>query len=110
MTILKTDRRQINLLYDTLRILEENGKTPADVRFVANGEECGTWEQFSYQADRCYPDCWHGPFVANWLIIVGDNWWLERGECSGSEWWEFKTLPQKPAEGGPLKVWAREPD
>ena len=30
------------------------------------------------------------------LVVVGDNWWLERHEYDGSEWWEFKTLPQPP--------------
>lgn len=30
------------------------------------------------------------------LKIVGDNWWLERHEYDGAEWFEFKTLPQKP--------------
>lgn len=27
------------------------------------------------------------------LKIVGDNWWLERAEYDGKEWWEFKTMP-----------------
>jgi len=34
--------------------------------------------------------------VAKDLVIVGEDWWLERCEYNGSEWWEFKTLPVKP--------------
>ena len=30
------------------------------------------------------------------LFVVGADWWLERHEYDGSEWWEFKTLPTKP--------------
>lgn len=26
-------------------------------------------------------------------MVVGDDWWLERHEYDGSEWWEFKRLP-----------------
>lgn len=29
-------------------------------------------------------------------MIVGDDWWMERHEYDGSEWWEFKELPKKP--------------
>ena len=32
------------------------------------------------------------------LLIVGDDWWLERHEYDGAEWWEFKTLPCEPFE------------
>jgi len=27
---------------------------------------------------------------------VGDDWWLERHEYDGSEWWVFQKLPIKP--------------
>jgi hypothetical protein len=29
------------------------------------------------------------------IIVVGKDWWLERHEYDGSEWWEFKTMPDK---------------
>jgi len=32
--------------------------------------------------------------VALDLVVVGDDWWLERYEYDGKEWWEFKTLPR----------------
>lgn len=28
--------------------------------------------------------------------MAGDDWWLERAEYDGSEWWKFKTLPVEP--------------
>jgi hypothetical protein len=30
------------------------------------------------------------------LEIVGDDWWLERHEYDGAEWWEYKTKPSMP--------------
>lgn len=30
------------------------------------------------------------------LVVVGADWWLERNEYNGSEWWEYMTLPQPP--------------
>ena len=27
------------------------------------------------------------------LIIIGKDWWLERDEYDGSEWWKFLTMP-----------------
>ena len=32
------------------------------------------------------------------LKIVGEDWWLERNEYDGSEWWEFKQKSLKPLE------------
>jgi hypothetical protein len=32
------------------------------------------------------------------LVIVGWNWWLERAEYDGLEWWELKIKPFIPSE------------
>lgn len=32
-------------------------------------------------------------YVATDLVLVGDDWWIERAEYDGSEWWEFKSIP-----------------
>jgi hypothetical protein len=32
------------------------------------------------------------------LIVVGKDFWLERHEYDGSEWWEFKSIPMEPEE------------
>ena len=32
------------------------------------------------------------------LVVVGKNWWLERHEYDGSEWWEYKTKPITPSK------------
>ncbi len=107
----------MNLLEETLDMLRQNGKTPADVRWVGQREPtyltdirpqptpipCGSWDDFARFADFEYDNGYGGARVEQSLKIVGDDWWLERGEYDGSEWWEFKTLPLKPSEPSPLR-------
>lgn len=42
--------------------------------------------------------------VALDLMVVGNNWWLERAEYDGMEWWEFKQMPKKPKKELELKA------
>ena len=44
-----------------------------------------------------YDNSYGAPEIAVDLVIVGDNWWLTRGEYDGSEWWDFHTIPILPA-------------
>ena len=99
-----------NLLAETNKILVENGKTPLDVLFVASFSggfdgrvpALGTWEDFAKLANFQYDSGYGGADINMNLVIVGDCWWLERGEYDGSEWWEFKTIPMKPINSIPL--------
>lgn len=97
-----------NLLKETLEILSENGKSPADVRWVGvrsskPPEPHGMWDDFVKFADINYDSGYGGNEVSGGLVVVGDDWWLERGEYDGSGWWEFKTLPRAPIEPTPLR-------
>lgn len=91
-----------NLLNETLEILEENGKTPADVLWVGGGQYAATWDEFAVLADADYYNGYGGTEVPVDLYVVGDDWWLERHEYDGSEWWEFKTMPHRHANPEPL--------
>lgn len=53
-------------------------------------------EQFFRVADFDYWDGFGSAEITLGLVVVGKDWWLERHEYDGSEWWEFKTLPKKP--------------
>lgn len=89
---------KISLLQETVEILNENGKSPADVEWVGlkNGTYY-TWEEFEKQADDIrYDSDWGWPEINMSLVVVGKDFWLERHEYDGAEWWEFKTLPTKP--------------
>ena len=89
----------MNLLDETLEHLKQVGKTPADVSWVKFGKEdqfyC-SWDEFAAVASFTYDNGYGGAEVCTGLKIVGADWWVERGEYDGSEWWEFKTKPEKP--------------
>lgn len=29
------------------------------------------------------------------LVLVGEDWWIERYEYDGAEWWDFKSIPAR---------------
>ena len=88
----------INLLKETIDILQENDKTINDIEWIANGSVEIPIATFIDKANKEYDDGFGGTEVIESLIVVGKDWWLERHEYDGSEWWEFKTLPTRPSE------------
>lgn len=98
----------MNLLQETLDALEENGKTPADVRYVGRASisaKC-TWEDFAKQANFEYDNSYGWQEIPADLVVVGDDWWLEREEDGGAEWWEFKAIPK--VEGRDSHAFSRD--
>lgn len=87
----------INLLDETICELVANGKDSDDVLWVGDKDGYTTWSEFVSKADEEYDNGYGGNEVQDKLVIVGSDWWLERGEYDGSEWWEFKSLPKKPS-------------
>lgn len=88
----------MNLKEETRAVLKEHGKTAQDVLWCGNKE----FGYFSFSelleiAPTDYDNGYGGQEIAKDLYIVGDDWWLERHEYDGSEWWEFKSLPKKPS-------------
>ena len=91
----------INLRDETEQFLKQNGKTKFDVRYIVlgNGENAVGIDTYSfwYYADHEYDNSYGGVEVSD-IRLVGDDWWLERGEYDGSEWWEFKIKPSMPTK------------
>lgn len=88
----------MNLLQETLDALKENGKTPVGVRWVGRtsiSAKCN-WDEFAKQASFEYDNGYGSAKIPGDLIVAGDDWWLERAEYDGSEWWEFKAVPAEP--------------
>ena len=86
----------MNLLKETVGRMMEYGKSPEDVLFVMDRDSWCSWEEFVKNADFEYNDGYGGHEIELELKVVGKDWWLERGEYDGSEWWEFKTMPTQP--------------
>lgn len=85
----------LNLLAETVKQLEANNKTTQDVEWVGNrsGNYSIDWAKFESIANVDYYESYGGQEISENLVVVGKDWWLERGEYDGSEWWEFKSLP-----------------
>lgn len=85
-----------NLLEETKRELSMRGLSFDDVRWVGSSEYEINLDDFIRLADVEYDSGYGGQEVAEDLLIVGDDWWLSRGEYDGSEWWDFNRKPKKP--------------
>ena len=95
----------MNLLKETIDVLESNGKKPSDVVWVGTTESSFDWEWFARIADIEYEEGFGGQEIATDLLVVGTSWWLERHEYDGSEWWEYKSIPIMPKkQTKPLKL------
>lgn len=88
----------MNLKKETLEELKEHNKTIEDIKFICSGDTNIPIEMFFIKADKNYDNGYGSAEVDESLMIVGNDWWLERGEYDGSEWWEFKTMPQMPGK------------
>jgi hypothetical protein len=90
----------VNLLEETLLELKKHGKSEEDVEWVGSPEwGWFTWEDFKEVAKNVwYNDDYGMEEIALDLVVVGEDWWLERATYDGSEWWVFKTKPKKPKE------------
>lgn len=93
----------MNLLKETNYVLKENGKSLKDAKWIGCKYFTISLENFVACADQEYDEGLGSQKVATDVVVVGDNWWLERHEYDGSEWWEYKELPQKPSEEKQVK-------
>lgn len=85
-----------NLLEETLEKLKESDKKESEVEWVGTSTKWFSWDHFKKISDEEYDSSYGSEEVYPGLLIVGSNWWLERHEYDGSEWWEYKEIPKKP--------------
>ena len=83
-----------NLLEETLQALENQDLREADVFWAGSVGHRISWSKFKVLANKDYDNGYGGQEVCRDLLIVGKDWWFERHEYDGSEWWEFKKHPQ----------------
>ena len=83
-----------NFLKETTYVLEAHNKSWDDVNFIRTTDvQVKDIEKFKKSMDFEYDDSFGSPEIPEDLVVVGDNWWLERHEYDGKEWWEYKELP-----------------
>ena len=101
----------MNLYKELVENLEENNKTIKEINFISidinynwNKEkvekvvEIDINDFIEIAKETDYDNGYGGNEIPMSLKIVGEDWWLERHEYDGSEWFEFKTLPLKPVK------------
>jgi len=86
-----------NLLKETIDFIEENGKKEKDVAWVGFKNKWCSWDDFKLVSDFNYDNSFGAQEINPDLFVVGSDWWLERHEYDGSEWWEFKRMPDNPS-------------
>ena len=87
----------ISLLEDINCTLQVNNKTFDDIEWIGGTHYQIPKDVFINIAKETYYNSGYGrQEIAKDLVLCGKDFWLERNECDGSEWWEFKTPPKKP--------------
>lgn len=96
----------MNLLKETITSLGHYDLSPEDVLWIGirDGSQTTNWKDFAIMADREYDEGYGGVEILETLVVVGKDWWLERHEYDGSEWWEYKTLPTLHSQTNKLKI------
>lgn len=86
----------MNLLKETEDFLKENNKSIKDIEFISCGYYDISIDNFIEIAKNTdYNNGFGSQEIDSDLKIVGSDWWLERHEYDGSEWWEYKQKPQR---------------
>ena len=86
----------MNLKEETLKVLHNHGKGKENVKYVCGDDFRISREQFWKLADTEYDSSYGAPEIATDLMLIGDDFWMERGEYDGAEWWDFHTMPDTP--------------
>lgn len=92
-----------NLWEETIEYLAQCGKSFEDVCYIQGSAFQITKENFEQVAKKSNYDSGYGSAqVAKDLVLVGADWWLEREEHDGAEWWVLKDVPQEIVESNQL--------
>lgn len=83
----------MNLIQETMITLAEHNKSLDDIVAICGSEFQITQGDFIKYSNTEYDSGYGAPEVAEDLVVVGADFWLERHEYDGSEWWEYKEMP-----------------
>ena len=85
-----------NLLDETVEFLKGCGKTLDDVLYIQGDDFEITKKNFETIArDTNYHSGYGAQHVPKDFVLVGEDWWIERDEYDGAEWWNFKSIPAR---------------
>lgn len=85
------------IVEETIEDLKELGYSESDILWVGSydGEFAMSWADFKDKFKGLEYDSGYGTQeIAADLVVVGENWWLEREEYDGAECWAHKRYPK----------------
>lgn len=85
----------MKLLEETIEILQNHNKTLEDILWFGS-KDVELKGDLKKALDFDYDKGCGCQEVLEDLVLVGKDFWLERHEYDGSEWWEYKELPTRP--------------
>lgn len=89
----------INFYEETIDALKDKGKTMDDVVWIGGNSFEMPKENFIELARKqIYDSGYGGQEMPTDIKVVGKDFWLERAEYDGAEWWEYKEFPIRPNE------------
>ena len=85
----------MNLLSETIHVLNEHNKDLYDIKWIGCDEFCISMLDFiTLSRNLDYDDGFGSTEIAQDLKIVGNNFVMVRSEYDGSEWWDFINLSE----------------
>lgn len=85
-----------NLREETINILKSNGKSIQDIEWIGTRNFKVPFDSELNILNIDYYSGYGSAEIMEDLIIVGKDFWLERREYDGSEWWAFMEFPKVP--------------
>lgn len=89
---------KINFKEETLECLKLHNKTIDEIQWIGCRHYRIPMNEFWKLADFDYDNGYGLQIIPYDLLIVGLDWWMERDEYDGSEWWVFKQICEEPEE------------
>lgn len=86
----------MNFKNELIEVLKAYNKTIDDIVWVGYDDGEIDLKSFLDNIDFEYDNGYGGISISLGLMVVGNDWWLERYEYDGSEWWDFKKYPKRP--------------
>lgn len=87
---------RINFFYEIVEALKEHDKSINDIQWIGSDIAIFDTESFlNWSKNFDYDNGYGGNVIPLDIVVVGTDWWLERAEYDGYEWWEYKKQPDK---------------
>lgn len=89
---------KINFKEEILECLKLHNKTVDEIQWIGCKDYRIPMDEFWKLANVDYNNNCLYRLIPYDLLIVGLDWWMERNEYNGFEWWEFKEICKEPKE------------